>query len=51
VEAEHKGDASKSTGNRRRETQDGQIGGKHTRDDRKAAVIGRSNCMVARKIE
>ncbi len=51
MEAEHKGNASKSTGKRRRETQDGQTGGEHTGDDRKAAVIGRSKCMVARKFE
>ena len=43
--------ASKTTGNRREENQDGQSGGKYTGDDRKVAVIGRSKCMVARKLE
>ena len=51
MEAEHKGDASKTTNKQCRETQDGQIGGEHTGDDRKATVIGRSKCMVARKFE
>ncbi len=48
---EHKGDASKTTEKRNRATQDGPIGGVHTGDDRKAAVIGRSKCTVARKFE
>ncbi len=51
MEAEHKGDASKTTAKRDRATQVGPIGGKHTGDDRKAAVIGRSKCTVARKLE
>ena len=51
MEAEHRVGASKTTGNQRKETQNGQIGGEHTWDDRKAAVIGRSKCTVAQKIE
>ncbi len=51
MEAEHKVDASKTTDKRDRATQDGQRGGKHTGDDRKAAVIGRSKCTVAQKFE
>ena len=50
MEAEHRVGASKTTGNQRKETQNGQIGGEHTMDDRKAAVIGRSKCTVARKL-
>jgi hypothetical protein len=51
VEAEHRVGASKTTGNQRRENQDGQSGGEYTGDDRKAAVIGRSKCTVAQKLE
>jgi hypothetical protein len=51
VEAKHKGDASKTTDKRDRATQDGPIGGEHTRDNRKAAVIGQSKCTVAQKFE
>ncbi len=51
MEAEHRVGASKTTGNRRGGNQDGQSGGEHTGDDRKAAVIGRSKCTVARKLE
>ena len=50
MEAEHKGDASK-TNKRDRATQDGPIGGEHTGDNRKAAVISQSKCTVARKFE
>ena len=51
AEAEHKGDASNTTAKRDWANQDGPICGIHTRDDRKEAVIGRSQCTVARKLE
>ena len=51
AEAEKKGDASNTTSKRNWANQDDPIRDMHTRDDRKEAVIGRSQYTAARKLE
>ena len=51
MEVEHIVGASKTTGNLRERTHDGQSSGKYTRDNQKAAVIGCSKCTLAQKLE
>ena len=51
MEVEHRVGASKTIGSLCDGNHDGQIGGKYTGDNQKVAVIGRSTCTVAQKLE
>ena len=51
LEVEHRVGASKTIGSLRNGNYDGQISGEYTGDNQKAAVIGRSTCTVAQKLE